>query len=134
MTIAIARYMTKRKRAEEALKESEEKYRSLVESTEDSICLIDRNYRYLFMNRKYLSMLNLSGNNYQGCAFSEFHSPAETKDFIEKATGVFETGESVQMEYRIPGDSKYFLRTLSPITGPDGKKNNGYNRCFKRHH
>ncbi|MDH5769092.1 MAG: PAS domain S-box protein, partial [Nitrospirota bacterium] len=56
---AILRNITERKQAEEILKNSEEKYRSLVESTEDSIYLIDRNCKYLFMNKKYLSRLGL---------------------------------------------------------------------------
>ncbi|MDH5769640.1 MAG: PAS domain S-box protein, partial [Nitrospirota bacterium] len=83
----------------ERIKESEEKYRSLVESTEDSIYLIDRNCKYLFMNKKHISRLGLSGDEYLGQEYSKFHSPDETKWFNEKANQVFTTGESIQHKH-----------------------------------
>jgi PAS domain-containing protein len=43
----------------EALKDSEEKYRSLVDSIDDSIYLIDRQYRYFFMNEKHITRMGL---------------------------------------------------------------------------
>lgn len=112
---------TERKLSEEALRESEEKYRSLVESTEDSIYLVDCNYRYLFINKKHISRIGLLGNEYLYKAFSEFHSPDETKWFIEKANKVFNTGESVRYEYKSLRDGKYFLQTFSPVKKADGK-------------
>ena len=112
---------TEHKLSEEALRESEEKYRSLVESTEDSIYLVDRNYRYLFINKKHISRIGLLGNEYLYKAFSEFHSPDETKWFIEKANKVFNTGESVRYEYKSLRDSRYFLQTFSPVKKADGK-------------
>jgi len=112
---------TERKLSEEALRESEEKYRSLVESTEDSIYLVDRNYRYLFINKKHISRMGFSGNEYLYKAYSEFHSPDETKWFIEKANKVFNTGESVRYEYKSLRDGKYFLQTFSPVKKADGK-------------
>jgi PAS domain S-box-containing protein len=75
------------KRSEEALQASEEKYRSIVETTDDSIYLVDGNYRYLFMNKKHLTRMGFSGKEYVGHSFGEFHSEEETKDFIEKSTG-----------------------------------------------
>jgi PAS domain S-box-containing protein len=51
--------INERVESEKKVQESAEKYRSLVESTEDSIYLADRDYRYLFMNRKYLSRFDL---------------------------------------------------------------------------
>jgi diguanylate cyclase (GGDEF)-like protein/PAS domain S-box-containing protein len=112
---------TERKLSEEALRESEEKYRSLVESTDDSIYLVDRNYRYLFINKKHISRMGFSGNEYLYKAYSEFHSPDETKWFIEKANKVFNTGESVRYEYKSLRDGKYFLQTFSPVKKADGK-------------
>lgn len=101
-------------------KQAEEKYRSLVESTDDSIYLVDRNFKYLFMNRKHISKMGLSGNEYLGRAYSEFHSPDKTKWFIEKVTDVFNTGESVRHGHKSPGDGKYYLLTLSPVKKSDG--------------
>lgn len=110
-----------RRQAESRLRESEEKYRSLVESTEDSIYLIDRDYRYLFMNRKHLVRLGLLGDQFLGQSYRKFHSPRETKEFIKKVDRVFKTGESVQYEHKSRRDGKYFLRTLSPVKERSGQ-------------
>jgi len=115
-------YIVELKRSEEALQGSEAKYRSLVETTDDSIYLVNRKYEYLFMNAKHRSRLSfLFDNDYVGRAFSEFHSPEETEVFKEKVNKVFETGESLQQEHKSQRDNRCFLRTLSPIKGPGGE-------------
>ena len=117
----IFRDMTAYKLAQETLRESEEKYRSLVESTEDSICLVDRNCRYLFMNEKHLARFGLPTDRMIGKTYGELHSNEETKDFSEKVKEVFETGKSLSYEYRSKTDGGYFLRTLSPVKEPVGR-------------
>jgi len=107
--------------AEQTLLKSEEKYRSLVESTEDSIYVVDRNYRYVFMNGNHLSRLGLTGDQYLGRAYSEFHSPEETEKFGKNIDWVFESAESIRTEQSSPRDGKHFLLTLSPVKGPDEK-------------
>ncbi len=105
------------KRAEEELRKKEEKYRSLVESTDDSVYLVDRDCRYLFMNEKHLSRLGLARGEFQGHLYGDFHSPGDAKRFADKINHTFETGISVQHEYR-DSEGKCYLKTLSPVRDP----------------
>ncbi len=115
-------YIEEVKRSEETLRESEEKYRSLVETTDDSVYLVNRKCEYLFMNTKHRSrLLVLFDSEYVGRAYGDFHSPDETKVFSEKVAKVFETGEALQHVHRSQRDGHYFLRTLSPVKRPNGE-------------
>ena len=117
----ISKTLARRRHAENALIESEEKYRSLVDSTDDSIYLVDRNYRYLFVNKRHLSRLGFPEAELLGHSYGEHHSPGETKEFVESVDTVFRTGESVQHEHKSERDNRYFLRTLSPVRAPGGE-------------
>ena len=117
-TIEVALY---KKNIERRLSESEEKYRSLVESTEDSIYLLDRNCKYLFMNKEHLLRLGLEAEKVKGRKYSEFQTEDDSKEFEEKVKEVFETGNSIQHKHERPEESKYFLRTLSPVKNAEGR-------------
>jgi two-component system cell cycle sensor histidine kinase/response regulator CckA len=113
--------ITEHKRAQDALRASEEKYRSLVESTDDSVYLVNSSCTYLFMNQKHLSRFALPEDKVIGRTYAEFHSEEETQAFAEKVNEVLTTGKSHWHEYRSARDSGYFLRSLSPVKGADGK-------------
>lgn len=113
--------ITERKAIEEKLKESEEKFRSLVDSTDDFIYMLDSNYKYLFMNKKYLSQIGIAEDEYPGKSFCDFHSPKETEAFTRRVNEIFRTGESVQNEYQSSKDNLFFLQTLSPIRDKYGR-------------
>jgi PAS domain S-box-containing protein len=102
-------------RLQEELQRGEERYRSLVESTEDSIYLIDKDYRYLFMNKRHQSRMGLEESQFMGRLYREFHSPEGAEEFEKMIDRVFETGRSIQQEHKSHRDNRYFLRTYSPI-------------------
>lgn len=107
-------------KAEAALKESEDKFRSLVDSTDDSIYMVDSKYRYLFINKHHLSRLGVSEARILGRPFGDFHSDIETNVFMGKIDSVMISGESSQHEYKSQRDGRYFLQTFSPVKGSDG--------------
>ena len=82
---------------------------SLVESYEDSIYLVDRDYRYLFINKKHLSRLGISEDGYKGKGYGDFHTPEVTKRFTEIVDKVIGTGKSVQLEHKSERDDNYFF-------------------------
>ncbi len=119
--LGITRDITERMRAVQALQESEEKYRSLVESTDDSIYVVDRNYRYLHMNKKHMARMGFLGDEYIGRTYSEIHSDGETRSFTKDVDKVFEIGQSIAREYKSNRDNRYFAQTLSPVKRDSGQ-------------
>ncbi|MEN6319504.1 MAG: diguanylate cyclase [Syntrophaceae bacterium] len=95
----------------------EDVYRSVVESTSDSIYMVDKECRYLFMNNHRLSRLGMSIEQVIGKRYGDFHSPEEDREFTKAVEKVFYTGTSVQQEHRSERDKRYFLRTFSPVQG-----------------
>jgi len=94
-------------------KQDEPRFDSLMEHADDSIYLLDKNFRYIMANNALLSRFNLSREKVIGKTFGQLHSEKETKEFIRKAQRVFETGKHVKTEHYKKG--KWFLRTLSPV-------------------
>jgi len=124
----IARFVARRQSlensriaAEKALHESGERLRSLMESVEDSIYMVDAEYKYLFMNRKHLERLGLTEKDYIGRSYIDFHSPEETNDFVESVNRVIKTSNTVRNEYFSRRDKRYFLRTFSPVKNADAR-------------
>lgn len=108
------------KRSEEELKKSEAKYRTLVESTHDSIYMVDRQCRYIFMNTHHQQRLRVSGKNFLQQPYSAFHTPSESDTFREKVKRVFVTGESLTDEQERGG--KYYIRNFSPVRDDESEE------------
>jgi len=72
--------ITLMKRAEEALRESEEKYRTLVESAADAIFLADVETGYIIeANRKASELIGLPSDQVVGMHYTELHPRGEGK-------------------------------------------------------
>jgi PAS domain S-box-containing protein/putative nucleotidyltransferase with HDIG domain len=81
-TFGISRDITERKQAEEALRESEEKYRTLVENASESI-LIAQDGRLKFVNRMASDISGYSEQELCSRPFLEFIQP-DDRDMVEQ--------------------------------------------------
>lgn len=119
--LIIGRVFKERLRIEEELIESRERYSSLVNSTNDSIYVVDRNCIYLFMNKTYLSRLGISDDQYINRQFHEFHSEETAEIFFEIVQRVFVKRVSLDNEFRSEKDGNYYLQTFSPVKDQFGR-------------
>jgi diguanylate cyclase (GGDEF)-like protein/PAS domain S-box-containing protein len=105
----------KLKLANQELCERIEKYRVVIESTDDSVYLVDKTGRYLFMNKRHQARMRLNADAVMGREYGDFHSEEETIVFRNQIGKVLLTGESAQFEHKSKRDGGYFLRTMSPV-------------------
>ncbi len=102
-----------RKRVEEALLQSETNYRTLVECTEDSIYMVDRLGRYLFMNTHHRNRLDIENKDYKTLIYDDLHTPEDSAYFMKLVCQVIKDGKPVVNEYEQNG--RWFVRTISPV-------------------
>lgn len=121
----VEHYLTleidQRKKTEDALRMSEGKFRSLIESTDDYVYLVDKDFNYLYMNRNYATRMGFSGDEYIGRSYFDIHLSTEIEWFKSTVAEVFLHGKSVQHEFKSKRDNHYYLQTLSPVEGPGGE-------------
>jgi PAS domain S-box-containing protein len=79
----ISRDITERKKIEEKLRESEEKYRNIVETANEGISIIDAEERITFVNKKVEDMIGYSSEELIGRSMWDFLSD-ESKAIVKK--------------------------------------------------
>jgi len=98
----IVRDITERKHAEEMLRESEEKYRSILDSMEDIYAEVDLSGNVVFRNRAATELFGYSEKEYKGQSYKKFTPPETAKKLFEIYNKVYRTGISVKIdEYEI---------------------------------
>jgi PAS domain S-box-containing protein len=112
--IAIGLDITKRKKAEEALKETEEKLWSVLNATQESIYMFDRDGIVKMANATGLKRFkNIASGNFLGKHFSEFLTPSTARLRKEKMDEVFKTGKPVV--YEDERDGRFFNHNFFPV-------------------
>ena len=88
-SVLVARDITKRKQAEEKLRESEEKYRNLVERAYEGIYIL-QNFAVKYVNPQFASLVGYSADDIVGDSFERLLAPEERqkmKDHFDRRMG-----------------------------------------------
>ncbi|MCE1248254.1 MAG: PAS domain S-box protein [Firmicutes bacterium] len=96
--------ITEMREAESKLRQSEEKFRTLVENLSEIIMRFDRQHRHLFVNQAILNTLNIPPEDFIGKTHAEMGFPEDLCRFWEECIEkVFVSGEPVETEFEFEG-------------------------------
>ncbi len=100
--LGYTRDITDRKQAEEAIRASEEKYRSILESIEDGYFEVDLAGNMMFFNPAMCKIANMSAEQLRGMNNREYTSPDTAKKMFTVFNEIYRTGKPGKVnEYEI---------------------------------
>lgn len=122
---ASNRDITRQIQAEEALRESQERYRVMVEETDDLITQVDTNGRFMFVNHTAEHIYGLSVADCIGRSAFDFVHPNDrerTRKAFARWTQQHQTGITFEnRQISISGAVRHMLWTINPHYGADGR-------------
>ena len=116
--------ITERMAAETALRESEERFRSIVDHSPSAILLKDFEGRYLLMNKQFQSWYGMKPEDAIGKKTEDLYPEETSRPYLEMEQAVMDTGEVQERELDrrfADGTVHRMLITKFPVIGPDGK-------------
>lgn len=104
--ISIVRDLSKIRKTESALLESEELHRALVNSLPDVVMRFDRDGRHLFVSENVSRVVGLTADQFIGKTHRDLGFSETQAEFWEKAVqGVFDSGKFFETEFMFDGRS-----------------------------
>ncbi len=113
--VGVKHDITRRKKAEEELRLSEESFRALADNVPDAVARFDREHRFVYGNRALQQALGFSAESLEGKTGRELSLPA--KEEWNTALGqVFQTGDTRTIEFESGEgeDVRYLEARLAP--------------------
>jgi len=123
--MAAIRDVTKRFEAEQLLKESEERYRRLIENANDLIYTFAPDGKFTYMSPNCTEMMGYKPEDYLGKTIFDFMHPDDIRTTSSLLQSTLSSGHKVgNVEYRarnIKGEYKWFVASGSPLFDSENK-------------
>ncbi len=119
----IVRDVTTLKQAEQTLRASEEKYRSLIESADASISMVDYAGHYLFVNAIAAAPFGVAPEALVGKTVTELFVPAEANQILRDVQMVIDSEQGMVLEPAviIAGKQCWFRTSIQPVRDSSGR-------------
>ena len=88
---------TRNKQAEDALRQSEEKYRTILESMEEGYFEVDLAGNFTFFNDSLCKIFGFPGGELMGMNYRKYTSPETSKEVLQVFNRVYTTGKSTKI-------------------------------------
>jgi PAS domain S-box-containing protein len=121
--VGVFRDMTEHKRAEQALKKSEEKYRVLVENADEAIFSVDCNGVFLFMNGAAARDLGGRREDLVGKTMWDLVPQEVVQRHVQTIQEVIETGQGKveEREMVLAGRRRWYRTNCQPLMDESGQ-------------
>ncbi|NLX14904.1 MAG: PAS domain S-box protein [Phycisphaerales bacterium] len=112
-----------RRQADEHLRESQERYRTLAEASPDSIYMFDTSGAFRFVNEPGARMVGRTPEEMIGLRQEDVFPPEQAQQHTTTVQHVLNTGESMAVEgwVSLPDGEHWFDTRIVPVKGADGK-------------
>ncbi len=109
--------VSERVKYQQALKESEEKYRVLLDESTDPIFAFNPEGRYTYVNKAFAEGVGKDVSEIIGRTIFDVFSPEEAKKRFSALKYVFDTGEEKVIEVKVnnPNGDRYYITTITPV-------------------
>jgi PAS domain S-box-containing protein len=113
---------TTARQAQEALRASEERYRTLAESSPDAIFILDHDIKVEYVNSAAAALWKRPASELIGLTQQELFPPPIAQHHNQEVRGVLATGQPVRQDESItfPTGDQWIEIRLAPLSGPQG--------------
>jgi PAS domain S-box-containing protein len=121
-----------RRRAEEALRESEQRFRTLTDAMPQLVWATDADGRHVYYNSRWYEYTGLSEEESSGYGFANALHPEDKERTLKRWERAWRDGEAYEIEYRFrsrTGEYRWFLGRATPVRDEAGRVTQWVGTC-----